>query len=181
MDKSKIRRKIIKLRKKNYKKNFKIDIEKFFSFLKKNRYNFKNLGGYYPSNCEIDDLEILHLLERKYYNISLPIIKKNNQMDFFKWNSGEPLKINKYGIPEPILQNISYPDILLVPLVGFDKQLNRLGYGGGFYDRYIEKIEKVKKVIKIGLAFSYQKIKKIPTNKFDRKLDFIITEKEILQ
>ncbi len=68
-----------------------------------------------------------------------------------------------------------------VLLSNAENELNRLGYGGGFYDRYIEKIEKVKKVIKIGLAFSYQKIKKIPTNKFDRKLDFIITEKEILQ
>jgi 5-formyltetrahydrofolate cyclo-ligase len=56
-----------------------------------------------------------------------------------------------------------------------------LGYGGGFYDRYIEKIEKIKKVIKIGLAFSFQKISSVPTNQFDKKLDFIITEKEILK
>ena len=102
-------------------------------------------------------------------------------MDFFKWAINDPLKINNFGIPEPISWKIIYPDILLVPLVGYDNDLNRLGYGGGFYDRYIEKIEKVKKVIKIGLAFSYQKIKKIPTNKFDKKLDFIITEKDILQ
>ncbi|MDA9643735.1 5-formyltetrahydrofolate cyclo-ligase, partial [Candidatus Pelagibacter sp.] len=53
--------------------------------------------------------------------------------------------------------------------------------GGGFYDRYIEKIEKIKKVIKIGLAFSYQKLKNIPINHNDKKLDFIITEKEILK
>ena len=72
-------------------------------------------------------------------------------------------------------------DRLLVPLVAFDNRLNRLGYGGGFYDRYIEKIEKIKKVIKIGLAFSFQKISSIPTNQFDKKLDFIITEKEILK
>ena len=58
-------------------------------------------------------------------------------------------------------QKIIYPDILLVPLVAYDNNLNRLGYGGGFYDRYIEKIEKIKKIIKIGLAFSYQKIKKV--------------------
>jgi 5-formyltetrahydrofolate cyclo-ligase len=69
----------------------------------------------------------------------------------------------------------------LVPLVGYDNNLNRLGYGGGFYDRYIEKIEKIKKVIKIGLAFSYQNLKKIPTNQHDKRLDFIITEKEILK
>ena len=56
-----------------------------------------------------------------------------------------------------------------------------MGYGEGFYDRYIEKIEKIKKVLKIGLAFSYQKIKNIPLNQYDKKLDFIITEKEILK
>ena len=107
--------------------------------------------------------------------------KKNNQMDFFKWSKNDPLKINKYGIPEPVSSKIFYPDILLVPLVGYDNDLNRLGYGGGFYDRYIEKIEKIKRVIKIGLAFSYQKIKSLPTNQHDKKLDFIITEKEILK
>ena len=53
--------------------------------------------------------------------------------------------------------------------------------GGGFYDRYIEKIEKTKKIIKIGLAFSFQKIKNIPSNPHDKKLDFIITEKKILK
>ena len=102
-------------------------------------------------------------------------------MDFFKWSNNDPLKINKFGIPEPISSKKFYPDILLVPLVGYDNDLNRLGYGGGFYDRYIEKIEKIKKVIKIGLAFSCQKIKNMTLNKYDKKLDFIITEKEILK
>ena len=68
--------------------------------------------------------------------------------------------INDYGIPEPISNQIKYPDILLVPLVAFDRNLNRVGYGGGFYDRYIKKIKKIKKVTTIGLAFSYQKVKK---------------------
>ena len=180
MDKSKIRSKILKLRKKNYQKNLKINPEKFFSFLKKKKYNFKNFGGYYPHNYEIDDLEILHLLEKKNYNISLPIIKKDNQMDFFKWTTKEPLKLNKYGIPEPIIKDLSYPDILLVPLVGFDKKLNRLGYGGGFYDRYIDKIEKNKKMIKIGLAFSFQRLNQVPAYLYDKRLDVIITEKEII-
>ena len=108
-------------------------------------------------------------------------IKKNYQMNFCKWSSQDPLQINKFGIPEPFTSKILYPDLLLVPLVAFDNQLNRLGYGGGFYDRYIEKIEKIKKVIKIGLAFSFQKISSVPTNQFDKKLDFIITEKEILK
>ena len=181
MTKSKLRSKVLKIRKNNITKNYEINSHRIFSFLKTQNYNFKNLGGYYPSNYEIDDLNILEFFEKKNYNILLPIIKKNNQMEFFKWKKNDPLKINKYGIPEPVSSRLYYPDILLVPLVGYDNNLNRLGYGGGFYDRYIEKIEKIKKIIKIGLAFSCQKIKSVPINKHDKKLDFIITEKEILK
>ena len=181
MNKSKIRSKILKLRKKNFNKNHKINLEKFISFLKINILNAKNIGGYYPSNYEIDDLDILDALDKRNFKISLPIVKKNNQMNFYSWSKKDPLKINKFGIPEPVSLKILYPDILLVPLVGYDDNLNRLGYGGGFYDRYIEKVEKIKKVTKIGLAFSYQKIKSVPINQYDKKLDFIITEKEILK
>ena len=97
-------------------------------------------------------------------------------MNFFNWSSKDPMMINQYGIPEPISNQIKYPDILLVPLVAYDKNLNRVGYGGGFYDRYIKKIKKIKKVITIGLAYSFQKVKKISVNKHDIKLDFIVTE-----
>ena len=181
MNKSQIRKKIIKIRKNNFNKNLKININNFVPFLKSNTNSAYNLGGYYPSNYEIDDLEILDLLEKKNFKISLPVIRNNKQMDFFKWSNNDPLKINKFGIPEPISSKKFYPDILLVPLVGYDNDLNRLGYGGGFYDRYIEKIEKIKRVIKIGLAFSCQKIENMPLSKYDKKLDFIITEKEILK
>ena len=61
--------------------------------------------------------------------------------------------------------------------MAYDKSCNRIGYGGGFYDRYIKKIKKIKKVLTIGIAFSFQKVKKIPIDKNDIKLDFIVTEK----
>ena len=181
MIKYKLRRKVLKIRKNNTNKNLKINSDRILNFLKTQNYYFKNLGRYYPTNYEVDDLNILEYFEKKNYNILLPIIKKNNQMEFFNWTKNNPLKINKYGIPEPVSSKLYYPDILLVPLVGYDNNLNRLGYGGGFYDRYIEKIEKIKKIVKIGLAFSYQKIKSVPINKYDKKLDFIVTEKEILK
>ena len=181
MNKSQIRNKIIKIRKKKFNKDLRINLGKFISFLKIDKLNFKSIGGYYPSNYEIDDLDILDLLEKKNFKVSLPIIKKDNQMNFYSWSRNDPLKINKFGIPEPVSSKIFYPDILLVPLVAYDSSLNRLGYGGGYYDRYIEKIEKVKKVVKIGLAFSFQKITSIPINQYDKRLDFIVTEKEILK
>ena len=78
------------------------------------------------------------------------------------------------GIKNSVAGNAN---ILLVPMVAFDKHFNRIGYGGGFYDRYIEKIKKKKNIITIGLAYSFQKVSKIPADEYDMKLDFIVTEK----
>ena len=177
MDKSEIRKKILKLRKKYISRNLEIDSNKILNILKKNKTTNKIVGGYYPYNNEVDAINILKNLEKQNYQISLPKIKKNSQMDFFFWSIKDPLEVNKYGIPEPISSKIVYPSFLLVPLVAFDKNLNRVGYGGGFYDRYIKKIKKTKKIITIGLAYSFQKVNKVPINKYDRKLDFIVTNK----
>ena len=181
MLKSRLRKKIIKIRKIDYFKNKKINFDQIVNLFKKEKITKKKIGGYYPSNFEIDDLELLKKFEENNYKISLPVIKNNFQMDFFRWSFSDPLKINKYGIPEPETKNIDYPDILLVPLVAFDKNLNRLGYGGGYYDRLISKISKKKKIITIGLAFTVQKINKVPVNMYDQKLDYIITNKNILR
>ena len=180
MIKSKLRDKVLKLRKSNSKKSININPSNIYSYLKKKNYNLKIIGGYYPTNYEIDDLEILNYFFDKGSTISLPKIKKKNQMEFYEWYQNDPLLINKYGIPEPLTNYRVYPDILFVPLVAFDTEFNRLGYGGGFYDRYIQKISKIKKVVKVGLAFSFQKLKTIPVNKHDKKLDIIITEKDII-
>ncbi len=181
MLKSKLRQKILKIREKTNKKNKQIDFTQIIKILKKEKITKKVVGGYYPVNFEIDDLEILKKFEKNKFNISLPVIKKNFQMEFCKWSFSYPLKINKYGIPEPKKKNIVYPDILLIPLVAFDKNLNRLGYGGGYYDRLIAKFSKKKKIIKIGLAFSVQRITKVPTNVYDQKLDYIVTNKYIMK
>ena len=100
-------------------------------------------------------------------------------MDFYKWDIDNPLTISSLGIPQPIKLKKVYPDVLFVPIVAFDKYRNRIGYGGGFYDRYIKKISKIKKCLTIGLAFSHQKVNKIQTENFDMKLDLIFTEKFI--
>ena len=178
MNKSEIRKKILKVRRLNNYKSLKIDYLSILKILKKKNIKGKILGGYYSFNYEVDVLKILQDFEGYDYNITLPKIKKNFKMDFFDWSTNEPLSVNKYGIPEPISNKIKFPDILLVPLVAYDKNLNRVGYGGGFYDRYIKIIKKYKKVITIGLAYSFQKVNKIPVNENDMKLDIIITEKK---
>ena len=178
MNKSDIRKKILKIRKQNNFKNLDISFDTLLKILKKEKITGKTVGGYYPYNYEVDIIQILKKLEKKNYLICLPRIKKNSQMDFFQWSSKDPLIINKYGIPEPISKKVRHPDIILVPIVAYDKNLNRIGYGGGFYDRYFEKIKKNKKITKFGLAYTFQKVKKIPTKKHDIKLDFVITERK---
>jgi 5-formyltetrahydrofolate cyclo-ligase len=179
--KSKLRKKILKIREKNKKKNIKISFNQIIKILKKEKISKKIIGGYYPVNFEIDDLKLLEKFEKKKFNISLPVVKENFKMDFYQWSFSDYLKINKYGIPEPEKKKIVYPDVLLIPLVAFDKNLNRLGYGGGYYDRLIEELSKKKKIIKIGLAFSIQKIDKVPINVYDQKLDYIVTNKYIIK
>ena len=177
MSKKILRKKLINLRKINFSHED-ISFEQFKKILNKNKID-KNqiIGGYYPINCEIESLNILEKLEKNKFKISLPVTKKNNAMDFYEWSNKKSLNVSKKGIPEPYTIKKVFPDVLIVPLVGFDKNKFRLGYGGGFYDRYISRVLKFKNILTIGFAFSFQEIKNVPKNKYDQKLDFIITEK----
>ena len=181
MLKSKLRKKILKVRQKFNTKNIQLNFNQIIKIFKKEKINKKIIGGYYPVNFEVDDLTLLKRLEKNKYTICLPVIKDNFQMDFYKWSFSDLLKINKYGIPEPETLNIVYPDVILIPLVAFDKNLNRLGYGGGYYDRLIKRISKRKKIIKIGLALSVQEVDKVPINIYDQKLDYIVTNKHVVK
>jgi len=80
--KSQLRKKILKIRKKTNKKNILINFNQIIKILKKEKLNKKIIGGYYPVNFEVDDLVLLKKFEKNRFNISLPVIKKNFQMDF---------------------------------------------------------------------------------------------------
>tara|TARA_B100000900_G_scaffold373446_1_gene353985 strand:- start:647 stop:1192 length:546 start_codon:yes stop_codon:yes gene_type:complete len=181
VNKSSIRKRLIGLRRKNYSENFSLGLENIKKFIKKKNLKSKIIGGYYPFNYEMEILNVLKFFEKNDYIISLPKISNNKKMNFFKWSKNEPLTINKFGIPEPISNKKIYPNILLIPLVGFDNQLNRLGYGGGYYDRYMSNVKNKKKLFKVGIGFSFQKVKIIPINKHDKKLDCVITENKIIE
>ena len=107
-------------------------------------------------------------------------------MSFKKWILFDKLVNGPFGTMEPPkTQTFILPQILVVPMLSFDKDLYRLGYGGGYYDKSInilkKHFEKERKFfITIGLAYSIQEEKKIPIEKHDMKLDYIITEKKVL-
>ena len=145
MSKSILRKKLIRKRQIKNKNSISISTKKFYNLIKNYDLNNITVGGYYPVNYEVDDLDLLKELSKKQITISLPAISKKNCMDYYTWSFSNILNINKYGIPEPEKKRLVYPDILIVPMVAFDERLYRLGYGGGYYDRYIEKISFKKK------------------------------------
>ena len=101
-------------------------------------------------------------------------------MHFYKWKKNDVLNLNKFGVPEPTKLKKIIPNIVLVPVLAFDKFKNRLGYGKGFYDQFLNNYKrKNKKIITVGVAFSFQKHHKLPINTNDYKLDYIITERGI--
>ena len=170
-------------RKKKYLKVKKFNFNLVFKLIKKHFYNKKiTIAGYYPSNYEVDILSFLKEASRKKFNIALPVIKPSNKMNFKPWIFNEPLYVNKFGILEPkdSIKKI-IPDLVMVPLVAFDHQLNRIGYGKGYYDRILQRTKKIKKnTIFLGIAYSFQKCRSIPVNKYDFKLDYIFTEQGII-
>ena len=181
--KSNLRKKFLLKRKKNYLTPEKFNFELIFNLIKKNFYKKKiTIAGYYPSNYEVNILDFLKQAKKYNFKVVLPVLKSTAVMNFERWSFGNPLYVNKFGMLEPkSSKNNIIPDIVLVPLLAFDNKLNRIGYGKGYYDRALKKINKIKKkAIFIGIAFSFQKSIKVPTNKHDVKLDYIFTERGII-
>ena len=140
------------------------------------------IAAYYPANKEVNIINFLKKISKKKFKILLPVIKPSQAMCFKYWNFKDPLYVNSFGILEPKKTNKELtPDIVLVPLVAFDNNLNRIGYGKGYYDRKLARLKKNnKKIISIGLAYSFQKYQNIPTSKYDFKLHYIFTEQGII-
>ena len=182
-EKSFLRNKFLLQRKKKYLTIKKFNFNLIFRLIKKHFHKRKIIiAGYYPYNYEVNILKFLKEASKKKFKIALPVIKSSNTMCFKLWAYKETLYVNKFGILEPKTSKKEIiPDLVMVPLVAFDHRLNRIGYGKGYYDRNLEKINKFKKkIISLGIAYSFQKCKDIPVNKHDFKLDYIFTERGII-
>ena len=181
-NKDRLRKKYFFIRKKKY---FEIKSSFFNPLIKliKKKYKKKciSLSSYYPSSFEVDTLKLFEASVINKLKIFLPVLTGNNAMHFYEWEKNDVLQINQFGMLEPaLLSTHIVPDIMLVPMLAYDKKNHRLGYGGGFYDRYLNKyLKRNNNILTIGIAFSFQKHHKLPVSNNDVKLNYILTEKGI--
>ena len=183
---AKRKRKLIALDTKD-KKTFLKNINSCFDRVFSIENTVKEAGLYYPVFNEISPLVFIEYFKDNNITTALPVVDSNsNSMVFKKWLKKEKLQKSHIGTYEPLRTNKTiFPQIIVVPMLMFDRKLNRLGYGAGYYDKSILNLKryfnkKQKNFITIGLAYSEQETRSIPYESHDQKLDFIVTEKEIL-
>ncbi|MES2984032.1 MAG: 5-formyltetrahydrofolate cyclo-ligase [Pseudomonadota bacterium] len=137
-----------------------------------------SFAGYRAMRGELDVMEIFRLMERFRKASALPCITGDKSLVFRTWTLGQPLTRHALGMEEPLEgAPLILPEIILVPLLAFDGEGYRLGYGGGYYDRTIAALREAEKPpLFIGVGYSMQEIEQVPTGDYDAPLDGILTE-----
>ncbi|MBF0426892.1 MAG: 5-formyltetrahydrofolate cyclo-ligase, partial [Magnetococcales bacterium] len=143
------------------------------------------VGVYVATDGEVDPSDLLADALQGNKQVFLPVTdRQGKSLSFVRYLAETPLRVGAFGIPEPVLvtgtEVLATPrgiDLLLVPLVGFDRQGGRLGYGGGFFDRFLATPPRP---FLVGLAYGFQEVSAIPCEPFDVRLDAVATEREIL-
>lgn len=139
-----------------------------------------NVAGYVPVHGEADAIQILARIKPPL--VALPCVTKNSKiLTFRQWKTGDALEPGMYEIHAPSENSPEMiPDIVLVPLLAFDKNCYRLGYGGAYYDMTIAKLKKNNPNMRaIGLAYDFQQVGSLPAETHDVQLDCVITENQI--
>lgn len=140
-------------------------------------------AGYVAARGEADIRAVLEALALRGVQTVLPCIEsKEGALAFRSWKPGETLSVGPYGISYPELSSsILVPEVMLVPLVAFDRRGHRLGYGGGYYDRTLAVLRAENPALKaIGVAYACQEAPAIPDEGHDARLDAVVTEKELI-
>jgi 5-formyltetrahydrofolate cyclo-ligase len=138
------------------------------------------ISAFHPYLSEISTLELLMKLVDQGWTTALPVVVvKERPLMFRRWAPGDAMVSGLWDIqiPADTAPEVE-PDVLLVPMLAFDRKGYRLGYGGGFYDRTLAKLRSFKKVTAIGVAYAGQEIDAVPHDTHDQPLDWIMTERE---
>ena len=140
----------------------------------------RSLAAYCPFDGEPDIMPLCGQLSEKGVDIALPkIAKSGRQMEFHRWEPGQALAINRFGIAEPVdtvKKSIADVELLLLPLVGYDRLGNRIGLGAGYYDRHLEALRDAPVPLRVGVAYSLQEIELIDCHDRDIALQGVVNE-----
>ena len=141
------------------------------------------VSGFMPMKSEISPVPLMRKLASVGVHLALPVIAGRGQPLIMRaWSFGEPLAAGVWGIREPMPEALAVePDILLVPLLAFDRAGYRIGYGGGYYDRTITQLRARKTVVTVGLAYAAQEVPRVPVTAGDARLDLVLTERETIE
>ena len=141
------------------------------------------VAAYWPMRAEIDPRPALAALAYRGCRTALPVMVGAGQpLDFKAWEWGDPLVTANFGVSEPAPEAESLsPDVLLIPMLAFDRSGMRLGYGGGFYDRTLAQLRGLHAVQAIGVAYAAQEVPTVPSGPYDVALDAICTEEGFIE
>ena len=138
------------------------------------------LAGYMPIRTEIDPLPVMEEAAA-HGPVGVPVIQDSGlPLKFSRWEPGCTMKEGPFGAMIPETDDFLDPEILIVPLVAFDRKGGRLGYGGGFYDRTLELLRGKRATLAIGFAYAAQEAQDLPLEPTDQPLDMLVTEEEVL-
>lgn len=147
-----------------------------------------NIGGYWAIDGELPLAALAQGLRARGQHYHLPILGARRQLAFAPWQPGMPLATNRYGIPEPVCADAERRtpeqlDVVLLPLLGFDRRGHRLGFGGGWYDRsfaFLRERAHTARPLLVGIGYAVQEVASIPAMAWDVHLDFVATEHELI-
>ncbi len=141
------------------------------------------VAGYQPIATEISPMRLMETFHCEQARMALPRVKTvNAPLEFGAWAPGDTLERDQSGVPAPGPKAASLiPELILVPLLAFDRSGRRLGYGGGYYDRTLKALRAAGSVVAVGLAYSAQEVKRVPVSRTDERLDWIVTEAGAIQ
>ena len=145
------------------------------------------VAGYWASQGELPLNLVMPPLAARGQQFLLPVIGTDQQLRFARWRAGDAVEPNRYGIPEPVAPSeLLEPfqlDLVLVPLLGFDRRGHRLGYGGGYYDRsfaFLREQVRPTEPLLVGIGYALQELPQIHAEAWDVPLDFVATEHELI-
>lgn len=138
------------------------------------------VAGYLPMGDEIDVLPALSVIRASGHDIAMPVVvARGEPLQFRKWRPDDPLEDGPLGTRHPReTAPVVCPDVLIVPLLGYDRRGYRLGYGGGYYDRTVSALRSAGEILAIGVGFADQEVAEIPCGPQDEAMDWIVTPRE---